>query len=113
MSFRRFSETVHAQTEQRPAALRRLDDDGQGARRAGIEGLKLLPATLGRMKAIQHIKTMAGSPDADRPLRAASRNLAHGFFVPVFHAFREPMKEDRNVQYSFSRNRLGWPSAPS
>ena len=27
--------TDHAQTEERPAALRRLGDDGQGARRAG------------------------------------------------------------------------------
>jgi hypothetical protein len=59
---------------------------------------------------IQHIKTMAGSPDADLTLRSASRNLAHGFCVPDFHAFREPMKEDTNVQYSFSRNRLGWTS---
>jgi hypothetical protein len=62
------------------------------------------------MKAIQHIKTMAGSQDADFALRSASRNLAHGFFVLAFHAFRETMKEDRNVQYSFSRDRLGWTS---
>jgi hypothetical protein len=59
---------------------------------------------------IRNTKTMAGSPDADFVTRSASRNLAHGFFVPGFHAFREPMKEDRNVQNSFSRNRLGWPS---
>jgi hypothetical protein len=77
---------------------------------ARVEGQELLPATIGRMKAIQHIKTMAGSPDADLQLRSASRNLAHGFFVRGFHAFREPMKEDRYVQNSFSRNRLGWPS---
>jgi hypothetical protein len=76
---------------------------------ARVEGEEPLPATLGRMKAIQHIRTMAGSPDADLIGRSASRNLAHGFFVPAFHAFREPMKEDRNVQNSFSRNRLGWP----
>jgi hypothetical protein len=31
----RFSEKDRAQTEERPAALRRLGDDGQGARRAG------------------------------------------------------------------------------
>jgi len=30
-----FSKRDHAHTEGRPAALRRLDDDGQGARRAG------------------------------------------------------------------------------
>jgi hypothetical protein len=77
---------------------------------ARIEGLELLPAPIGRMKTIQHTKTMAGSPDADLSMRSASRNLAHGFFVPGFYAFREPMKEDRNVQNSFSRNRLGWPS---
>jgi hypothetical protein len=62
------------------------------------------------MKAIQPIKTMAGSPDAEFALRSVSRNLAHGFNVLVFHAFRETMKEDRNVQYSFSRDRLGWAS---
>jgi hypothetical protein len=60
------------------------------------------------MKEIAHIKTMAGSPDADRTQPSASRNLAHGFPVPDFHAFRETMKEKRNVQYSFSRDRLGW-----
>jgi hypothetical protein len=77
---------------------------------ARVEGHELLPATIGRMKAIRHIRTMAGSPDADLELRSASRHLAHGFFVPGFRAFREPKKEDRNVQNSFSRNRLGWPS---
>jgi hypothetical protein len=60
------------------------------------------------MNAIPHIKTMAGSPGADRKSRSASRNLAHGFCVPDFHALREPMKEDRNVRYSYSRDRLGW-----
>jgi hypothetical protein len=40
------------------------------------------------MIAIPHIKTMAGSPDADRITRSASRNLAHGFCVPDFHALR-------------------------
>jgi hypothetical protein len=43
-------------------------------------------------------------------LRPASGNLAHGFRVPDFQTFHEPMKEDRNVQYSFSRDRLGWAS---
>jgi hypothetical protein len=42
---------------------------GQGAR------------TTERMDAIRNIKTMAGSPDADRKLRSASRNLAHGLCV--------------------------------
>ncbi|WP_292617765.1 hypothetical protein, partial [Nitrobacter sp. 62-23] len=36
-----------------PAAIRRLGDDGSNAR------------TIGRMDAIQNLKTMAGSPDAD------------------------------------------------
>jgi hypothetical protein len=67
-----------------------------------------LPVPTGRMKAIPHIETMAGSQGADRQARSASRNLAHGFYVPDFHAFREPMKENRNVRYSFSRDRLGW-----
>jgi len=48
---------------------------------ARVEGQVPLPATIGRMKAIQHIKTMAGSPDADFATRSASRNLAHGLFV--------------------------------
>jgi hypothetical protein len=34
-----FHKEVHAQTEERPAALRRLGDDGQAARRR-VEGLK-------------------------------------------------------------------------
>ena len=65
--------------------------------------------TTERMDAIRNIKTMAGSPDADLMCRSASRHLAHGLCVwaPLF---REPMKEDLNVQYSFSRDRLGWPS---
>jgi hypothetical protein len=41
-----------------------------------------LPVPTGRMKAIPHIETMAGSPGADRQARSASRNLAHGFYVP-------------------------------
>jgi hypothetical protein len=77
---------------------------------ARVESQELLSAAIGRVKAIQHIKTMAGSPDADLALRSASRNLAHGFCVPGFHVLRETMKEDRNVQDSFSRDRLGWPS---
>ena len=109
-SSKRFLKEIRAQTEVRPAALRRLDDDGQGARRAGRRPDAFAPYQIGRMNAIPHIKTMAGSPDADRQSRTASRNLAHGFRVPGFHALREPMKEDRNVRYSYSRDRLGWTS---
>ena len=75
--------------QSRPAALRPLGDDGQGARRAG-QGQALLPEFPGRMEAIQDMRTMAGSPDADIAMRSASRNLAHGFCVLGFHAFREP-----------------------
>jgi hypothetical protein len=42
------------------------------------------------MKAIQPIKTMAGSPEAEFALRSASRNLAHGFNVLVFLPFVKP-----------------------
>src|SRR6516164_5459168 len=54
-----------------------------------------VPFQIERMNAIPHIKTMAGSPDADRKSRSASSNLAHGFRVPDFHALCEPMKEDQ------------------
>jgi hypothetical protein len=77
---------------------------------ARVEAKALLPELPGRMEAIQDARTMAGSPDADIAMRSASRNLAHGFCVLGFQAFREPMKEKPNVQYSFSRNRLGWAS---
>src|SRR4030081_1823761 len=77
-----------------PAAGR----NGQGAR------------TIGRMDAIRNLKTMAGSPGAEaaNSSQSASGNLAHGFCVLRTPCFRETMKEDRNVQYSFRRNRLGW-----
>jgi hypothetical protein len=77
---------------------------------ARVEGEAPLPEFPGRMQAIQDMKTMAGSPDADVAMRSASRHLAHGFRVLGRHAFREPMKEKPNVQYSFRRDRLGWPS---
>jgi hypothetical protein len=48
------------------------------------------------MDAIRHMKTMAGSPDAD--LASASRNLAHGFRVSEAPFFADLMKEDINVQ---------------
>ena len=53
--------------DKRPAAIRPL----------GITGK--VPVRPERMDAIRNIKTMAGSPDADRV--SASRNLAHGFCV--------------------------------
>ena len=46
--------------------------------------------TTGRMDAIRNIKTMAGSPDADRALRSASRNLAHGLCVSGVRPFVNP-----------------------
>jgi hypothetical protein len=72
----------HART-QRPAAIRPL----------GITGK--VPVRPERMDAIRNIKTMAGSPDADRV--SASRNLAHGFCILDVRFFREPMKENQNV----------------
>jgi hypothetical protein len=63
------------------------------------------------MDAILKPETMAGSPDAEIALRSASRHLAHGFLFGGISSFVKTMKEDRNVQYSFSRNRLGWTTA--
>jgi hypothetical protein len=77
---------------------------------ARVEGQELLPATIGRMKAIRNIKTMAGSPDADFAIDQRLAILRMVFLCRAFKASREPMKEDLNVQNSFSRNRLGWPS---
>jgi hypothetical protein len=68
------------------------------------------PHQTGRMKAIQHIKTMAGSPDADLAFATSVPQSCAWFYELAFHAFRETMKENRNVQYSFSRDRLGWAS---
>jgi hypothetical protein len=48
------------------------------------------------MDAIRNMKTMAGSPDADR--FSASRNLAHGFRVSGAPSFADFMKEEINVQ---------------
>jgi len=53
-----------------------------------------MPETDERMDAIRNIKTMAGSPDADRHVRSASRHLAHGLFVFGRRSPVEPMKED-------------------
>jgi hypothetical protein len=64
-----------------------------------VRALEGRPAAIGRMNAIQLVKTMAGSPDADAAFKArsASRHLAHGFPGCRVRAFREPMKEPRNV----------------
>jgi hypothetical protein len=56
-----------------------------------------MPVTCERMAAIRNPETMAGSPDADRLLRSASRRLAHGFCFLDRLFFREPMKEDLHV----------------
>jgi hypothetical protein len=52
---------------------------------ARVESRVLLPELPERMEAIQDMKTMAGSPDADVAMRSASRNLAHGFCVLGCH----------------------------
>jgi len=62
----------------RPAAIRPLDLTGK------------VPVTTERMDAIRNIKTMAGSPDADLPIRSASRRLAHGFCFWGCHSFANP-----------------------
>ncbi len=81
----------------RPAAIRRL----------GVTGN--VPVMTERMDAIQTPKTMAGSPDADLNQRPAILRMVFVFWGRTF--FRELMKEDRNVQYSFCGDRLGWTSA--
>jgi len=48
------------------------------------------PAPNRKDEAIQHVKTMAGSPDADLALRPASGNLAHGFMSWRFMPFVKP-----------------------
>jgi len=62
----------------RPAAIRPLDLTGK------------VPVTTERMAAIRNIKTMAGSPDADLPIRSAYRRLAHGFCFWGSHSFVNP-----------------------
>jgi hypothetical protein len=80
------TENIMSSRRERPVAIRLLGATGKE------------PVTCERMAAIRNIKTMAGSPDADRRVRSASRNLAHGLFALVAPLFREPMKEDRYVQ---------------
>jgi hypothetical protein len=65
-----------SRSKERPAAIRLAGLNGQGAR-----------DLCERMDAILKPETMAGSPDADAALRAASGHLAHGFLfcgVPSF-----------------------------
>jgi hypothetical protein len=57
----------------RPAAIRPLGTTGK------------VPVMTEGMHAIQMMKTMAGSPDAE--LSSASRNLAHGFCVWSVRSF--------------------------
>jgi hypothetical protein len=61
-------------------------------------------------EAIQHFKTMAGSPGAAFAKATSAPQSCAWFCVSEFRAFRETMKEKLNVQYSFSRDRLGWTS---
>ncbi|MGE0287640.1 MAG: hypothetical protein AB7I42_15040 [Bradyrhizobium sp.] len=49
-----------------------------------------VPETDERMDAIRNSKTMAGSPDADRQLRSASRHLAHGLLVSGLRSLVNP-----------------------
>jgi hypothetical protein len=90
-----FFETIMLKRE-RSAAIRRL----------GVTGK--VPVTTERMDAIQTPKTMAGSPDAELSISVRPSCAWFLFLGRVF--FREPMKENRNVQYSFSGDRLGWTS---
>jgi hypothetical protein len=90
VNFETFSWKRSRQTHVRPAALRRLGDDGQGARCAGSKAKQHWPAPNRKDEAIQRFKTMAGSPDADLASRPASGNLAHGFMSWRFMPFVKP-----------------------
>ncbi|TAH68693.1 MAG: hypothetical protein EWM45_02385 [Rhodopseudomonas palustris] len=71
------------------------------------------PAAIGRMNAIRLMKTMAGSRDADAASAVWQRPaiLRMVFWVWAFVPFVQSMKEIRNVQRSFRRDRLGRASA--
>ena len=62
------------------------------------------------MDAIRNIKTMAGSPDADLDNRGQRLAILRMVFVFQASFFREPMKEDRNVQNSFVE--IDWGGRP-
>jgi hypothetical protein len=64
-----------AEGQERDRALNRTSSGNPADGRAG-QGARDLSE---RMDAILKPETMAGSPDADIALRAASRRLAHGF----------------------------------
>jgi hypothetical protein len=90
----------------RSAAIRQLDDDGQGARRAGLKAKEPWPAPSEGCKPSkipkpwQDRRTLISR--ARRSMRTsrrtASRRLAHGFCMWGRHAFREHMKENDHVQ---------------
>jgi len=96
----RFSKDDHAQAEHDPEKWIPVfrKDHAQTRRPAAIRPLGItgkVPVRPERMDAIRNIKTMAGSPDADRV--SASRNLAHGFCISGVRFFCEPMKENHYV----------------
>ena len=57
---------------------------------ARVEDQELWPATIGRMKAIRHIKTMAGSPDADFATDQRLAILRMVFLCRAFTPFVKP-----------------------
>ena len=75
-------------------------------RRRALEGW---PAAIGRMNAIQLVKTMAGSPDADARLQGAiSVSPSCAWFSGLARScLREPMKEPRNVRYPYVSKSIG------
>jgi hypothetical protein len=86
--------------DQDPALIKVQQQSGRWA----VNGQ--VPVYDGRMDAIRNAKTMAGSPDADQiGQRPAILRMVFVFLRRT--CFREPMKEDRNVQYPFSGDRLG------
>jgi hypothetical protein len=93
-----------------PAAIRRLGNDGRGARRAG-QWLRSqddrFARTIGRMDAIQDTRAMAGSPDAGfadmlRHAASAADSVPPSCaWLSCFEAStpaEEPMKENHHVQ---------------
>jgi hypothetical protein len=57
---------------------------------ARVEGQAPLPATIGRMKVIRYIKTMAGSPDADLASDQRPAILRMVFVCRAFTPFMNP-----------------------
>jgi hypothetical protein len=75
----RFTKDDHAQGHDPENERRIMREVTSGSDPAAGQGK--VPVTDERMDAIRNLKTMAGSPDADRLVRSASRHLAHGLFV--------------------------------